>query len=132
MPLFGALRQGAVQCTTRFATRRTPADEFATVEPSSLRRSAEIDGENDMRMRTDGLTWQEIDGELVILDLVGSVYLTTNGSGAFLAKLLTEERSEPELAEALVAQYDIDTETASADVAAFVAQLSEKKLLVES
>lgn len=82
-----------------------------------------------MRLRTDGLSWQEIDGELVILDLAASVYLTTNGSGAFLAKLLTSERTEAELADALVAEYGIDAATAAADAATFVAQLAEKGLL---
>jgi hypothetical protein len=82
-----------------------------------------------VRLRTEGLTWQEIDGELVILDLTASVYLTTNGSGAFLAKLLTDERTESELVDALVTEYGIDSETAAADTSAFVAQLAEKDLL---
>ena len=43
-----------------------------------------------MKLRSEGLTWQEIDGELVILDLKNSVYLTTNAAGAVIAKLLTE------------------------------------------
>ena len=46
-----------------------------------------------MRLRENGVTWQEIDGELVILDLASSTYLTTNGSGAFVAKLLQADRS---------------------------------------
>ncbi|TAM69468.1 MAG: PqqD family protein [Microbacteriaceae bacterium] len=85
-----------------------------------------------MKLRTEGLTWQEIDGELVILDLTGSVYLTTNGSGALLAKLLTQERSERELSDALIAEYGVPEDVAAADAAAFVAQLAQKKLLVLS
>ena len=50
-----------------------------------------------MKLRSEGLTWQEIDGELVILDLKNSVYLTTNAAGAVIAKLLTEERTVDEL-----------------------------------
>ncbi|HVX09493.1 PqqD family protein [Humibacter sp.] len=85
-----------------------------------------------MRLRTEGITWQEIDGELVILDLQSSMYLTTNGSGAFLAKLLTEERTEQELASALAAEFDIADDVAAADTAAFIEQLAEKKLLISS
>lgn len=85
-----------------------------------------------MRLRTEGITWQEIDGELVILDLQSSMYLTTNGSGAFLAKLLTEERTEQELATALAAEFDIADDVAAADTAAFIEQLAEKKLLISS
>lgn len=85
-----------------------------------------------MRIRTDGLTWQEIDGELVILDLVGSAYLTTNRSGAFLAKLLMEDRTADQLAAALMTEYDIDAKTATTDLEAFIATLSEKNLLISS
>jgi hypothetical protein len=85
-----------------------------------------------VRLRTEGITWQEIDGELVILDLQSSMYLTTNGSGAFLAKLLTEERTEQELATALAAEFDIADDVAAADTAAFIEQLADKKLLISS
>ena len=46
-----------------------------------------------MQIRTEGLVWQELDGELVLMDLERSVYLTTNATGSVLAKLLTEERT---------------------------------------
>lgn len=82
-----------------------------------------------MKLRTDGVSWQEIDGELVILDLASSAYLTTNVAGAALAKLLVEERSVEDLTAALVAEFDIDSDTARRDTEAFVAQLGEKGLL---
>ncbi len=82
-----------------------------------------------MQLRSEGITWQEIDGELVILDTTRSVYLTTNVAGAHLAKLLTEERSLEELAGALVEEYGIDEVTAQADAAAFAADLEGKGLL---
>lgn len=82
-----------------------------------------------MRLRTAGVTWQEIDGELVILDMERSVYLTTNGSGALLTKLLAQDRTEGDLADALVDEFSIDHETALRDVRAFVDSLTQKKLL---
>lgn len=82
-----------------------------------------------MRLRGEDLTWQEIDGELVILDLARSSYLTTNGTGAFLAKLLVTEHSPEALAEALAAEYQITTEQAREDVDAFVAELARLELL---
>ena len=82
-----------------------------------------------MRLRTHDVTWQEIDGELVILDLARSTYLTTNGTGAFLAKLLTEATSEDELAAALAARYEIPVEDARADVREFLGSLTELELL---
>lgn len=82
-----------------------------------------------MRLRGEDLTWQEIDGELVILDLARSSYLTTNGTGAFLAKLLVEERSTDDLVAALTAEYGIDAEQARSDADAFVAELTRLGLL---
>ena len=82
-----------------------------------------------MRLRGEDLTWQEIDGELVILDLARSSYLTTNGTGAFLAKLLTTDHSADELAEALAAEYEITVAQAREDVDAFVAELTRLELL---
>ena len=46
-----------------------------------------------MQIRTEGLVWQELEGDLVLMDLERSVYLTTNATGSVLAKLLTEERT---------------------------------------
>jgi hypothetical protein len=82
-----------------------------------------------VQLRTEGLTWQEIDGELVILDLQNSTYLTTNAAGAVLAKLLTEDRSLDELADALVTEFGIDQHLARQDSESFVRQLNEKRLL---
>lgn len=85
-----------------------------------------------MRLRTEGVTWQEIDGELVILDLKSSAYLTTNVAGAVLAKQLVDERNADDLADALVAEFAIDRATAAADVEVFLDDLRAKDLLIET
>jgi Coenzyme PQQ synthesis protein D (PqqD) len=82
-----------------------------------------------VKLRSEGLTWQEIDGELVILDLKSSVYLTTNAAGAVLAGLLTDERTMDELSDALVDRFGIEDDVARRDTEAFVNQLRDKRLL---
>jgi hypothetical protein len=82
-----------------------------------------------MKLRSEDLSWQEIDGELVILDLKSSVYLTTNKTGAFLAKELTEERTADQLVDALVGEYGIDRQRALVDAEAFTDALTNKGLL---
>lgn len=82
-----------------------------------------------MKLRTDGIAWQELDGELVVLDLHSSRYLSANRSGSLLAGLLREDRSLDELADALVAEFGIDAGTARADAAAYVADLRAHGLL---
>ena len=84
-----------------------------------------------MRLRNDGVTWQEIDGELVILDLHRSVYLTTNQTGAVLVGLLADEASESELVAGLLAEFDVDLAQAAADVTSFITVLREKQLLAD-
>jgi hypothetical protein len=82
-----------------------------------------------VKLRSEGLTWQEIDGELVILDLKSSVYLTTNAAGAVLAGMLTDERTMDELSDALVDRFGIEDDVARRDTEAFVNQLRDKRLL---
>ena len=82
-----------------------------------------------MQLRHDGLTWQVVGDEVVVLDLDGSVYLRLNGSGRTLWELLSEERTEDDLVGALVDEYGIDHGRASSDVAAFIADLRARKLL---
>lgn len=82
-----------------------------------------------MRLRSQDLTWREIDGELVILDLLNSTYLTANASGAVLMKELVEERDHDELTRALMGAFGITAEQAEADVTHFVNSLAESGLL---
>ncbi|SDL34787.1 PqqD family protein [Tessaracoccus oleiagri] len=82
-----------------------------------------------MKLRTTDITWREIDGDLIILDLTSSTYLTANASGAVLMKELTEERSSQELAQALVDAFGIDHDQAESDVRHFVQALNDSGLL---
>ncbi len=53
-----------------------------------------------------------------------------NSTGAFLWKLIEErDLSSEELLDALLREYDVDKETASADIARFERQLSEGGIL---
>lgn len=82
-----------------------------------------------MKLRSDDITWREIDGDLVILDLRSSTYLTTNASGAFLMKELTEDRTQAELVRTLVDAFDLSPVQAEADVQSFLESLDEGGLL---
>ncbi|MCK0117886.1 coenzyme PQQ synthesis protein D (PqqD) [Isoptericola sp. CG 20/1183] len=84
-----------------------------------------------MRLRADGVTWQEIDGELVLLDLNSSTYLTTNAAGTLLARTLADAdgATEDQLVGALVREYGIDESVARTDTTAFLADLRHRGLL---
>ena len=55
--------------------------------------------------------------------------LSLNEPGAMLWHVLEKDADEEALVAALLAEYDVDTATARRDVATFVHQLEEKKLL---
>jgi hypothetical protein len=75
-----------------------------------------------IRLKPD-VTWQQLDGEVVALDLASATYVMANDTGSILWPLLEEGATDSELAAVLVDRFGIDAERASADVAAFVAQL---------
>ncbi len=56
--------------------------------------------------------------------------VTTNETGAFLWEKLKNETTEEELLKALLSEYDVDEETAKADISEFLEKLREGKLLV--
>jgi hypothetical protein len=56
--------------------------------------------------------------------------VTTNETGAFLWEKLQTETTEKELLDALTSEYDVDEETAKADIAEFLEELKKGKLLV--
>jgi hypothetical protein len=85
-----------------------------------------------MKMRSDGVTWQEIDGELVLLDLRTSAYLTTNAAATLLAKALVTGAERQQLVDALVDEFGIDAERAGADVDDFLDQMRARELLLET
>jgi hypothetical protein len=85
-----------------------------------------------MKLRVDDMTWREIDGDLVILDLRSSTYLTANASATVLMRQLTEECSLPQLVQALVDAFDIPDHRAQQDVQAFLDELGASGLLERS
>jgi hypothetical protein len=82
-----------------------------------------------MRLRVGDLTWQELDGEIIVLDLRGSAYYQLNGSGALLWQRLIEGCRRADLRAVLIEHYGIDVEQAEADVDGFVADLFAHRLL---
>ena len=82
-----------------------------------------------MRLRLDDLTWQELDGEIVVLDLRGSAYFQLNGSGTHLWRRLVDGCERRDLEVSLVEHYDVEREQATADVEAFIADLLAHRLI---
>lgn len=78
----------------------------------------------------EGITWRDIKGELIVLQLASGEYFSFNeiGSSAWLA--LAEMKSMQQVIEAVTAEYDVTTSQAEADVVSFVQGLLQNKLLI--
>lgn len=76
----------------------------------------------------EGFLLRQVAGQTVVLptggDLDLNMMITLNDTGAFLWEKLAEETTEAALTAALLAEYDVDSETAGAAVSAFVEKLN--------
>jgi hypothetical protein len=84
---------------------------------------------NRLKLREEGLTWREIDDEVVALDVETATYLSANPSGRLLWRALAFGATRDELVSCLLDEFEIDAERAGADVDAFIAELSQQGLL---
>ena len=84
----------------------------------------------------DGFAVREVAGKSVAIAVGGKAaslggMIALNETGKLLFSLLTEGTTEEKMADALIADYEIDRATAVADVAAFLAPLKDAKLIEE-
>ena len=82
-----------------------------------------------LQLRSEGLEWREIEGEIVALDRRSSRYLAVNRTGTALWPALREGATREELIGRLVSAYDVDEQTAGRDLDVFLAALRERDLL---
>jgi len=76
------------------------------------------------------LAWREIDDETVIISPHDSVMHELNDTGSFLWKNIDGKKSAAELAELLVANYQVAPDIALSDAQALLDELSSRKLVV--
>lgn len=86
-----------------------------------------------MRVKKD-IVLREIAGEYILVPTgEGAVnmlrIMSLNDCGVFLWKLLAEEKTERELVDAVLEEYEIDAATAEQDVKEYLSQLAEADLL---
>lgn len=82
-----------------------------------------------VRLRSDGVPWREVEGEVVALDLETSSYFAVNKTGAVLWPALRQGATRGELVARLSASFGVDQATAAEDLEVFLASLREHGLL---
>ena len=75
------------------------------------------------------VSWRDVDGEIVALDIESGAYLTLNGSGRLLWLALVEPSSIEALSELLMSTYGIEADRARSDALAFVDDLTGRNLI---
>lgn len=75
------------------------------------------------------MSWREVDGAVIALDLESSTYVTTNETGTLLWPHLAEGTTTRTLVSTLVDEYELDVATAEADVGHFLKLLLDAGLL---
>jgi len=74
--------------------------------------------------------WRRVDDETIILDLNSSVYYSLNDTGSLIWERL-EKGAEPEsIAAELCAEFSVQPDAASRDIAQIVASLHKENLLI--
>jgi hypothetical protein len=85
--------------------------------------------ETELKLRSEHLEWREVEGEVIVLDLEGSVYMSLNGSGAVCWHALAEGATREEIVRRLTDEFDVARERAERDVADFLQELRSHGLL---
>lgn len=82
-----------------------------------------------MKLRSEDLTWREIEGEAILLDLRSSTYFRTNTTGTLLLQSLVDGTTRDALIALLAAEFELDRHQAEHDVDAFLADMEARGLL---
>jgi Coenzyme PQQ synthesis protein D (PqqD) len=83
-----------------------------------------------LTLDSDNLMWRGVEDEVIVLDRRTWSYMGINGSGALLWKEIAGGASSAGLVECLRETYEIDEQTASRDVDAFLSMLRTHHLLL--
>ena len=81
---------------------------------------------------SDDVTWRDINGEIVALNLKSGEYYTFNEIGRSIWLAVTEGKSPDEIEETITHEYDVERDTVASDVNEFINGLIQKGVLERS
>lgn len=77
----------------------------------------------------EDVSWQRVGSDTVILSLESGYIYTCNGTTACMLELADGQRTLAELAEAMLAEFDVERRELLGDLLAMAGKLLEEKLL---
>jgi len=81
---------------------------------------------------SEDVTWRDVDEEMIVLHLPTGKYYTFNNTGHLAWQQLAEGKDTSEITFQIMEKYEIDKETATKDLQAFISGLVEHKLISEA
>ena len=76
----------------------------------------------------EGYVLRNVAGEYIVMNIGGDTSLnhmiTLNETGALIWNGIADGKSESEIAELIVSQYEVDTETAASDIKKFIDKMN--------
>jgi len=85
---------------------------------------------NNMRIEiSKDLVFQELDGEMVILDMKSGQYFGIDAIGSIIWQMLEQRLSPAVIIERLQEEYDVDAEICSQHVLDFLGELEKNKII---
>jgi hypothetical protein len=77
-------------------------------------------------LRPGATTWRDIDGEVIVLDVVTSQYHALNPSAALLWRALADGAAVSDLVAQLVTDFTVDAGVAAVDVSTFLDECAHR------
>jgi hypothetical protein len=82
--------------------------------------------------RSDNFVFNEVDGELVMMNIETGAYASLNETGKSIWQLLDAPKNIADVVSALVDEYDIDQSTCEKEVLPFIENMVKNDVLVLS
>ena len=83
----------------------------------------------ELRLREGVTEWREAEGQLLVLDLEASDYLVVNRTAAAIWPALVAGTTRAELIKLLTSTFEVDAESAAANLDEFLSRLRKRGLL---
>lgn len=75
------------------------------------------------------ITWDEIDGETLIINAETGYYFSLDGVGTLIWSMLADGVDEPDMVARIVSEYEVEESTARDDLQALVDALAGEELV---
>ncbi len=82
--------------------------------------------------RSDNFVFNEVDGELVMMNIETGAYASLNETGKSIWTLLDAPKSLSEVVSSLVEEYEIDQATCEKEVLPFVENMLKSEVLIKA